>query len=251
MRLLGAMGLALVLVLAGGAASARADVLVKDGETVAFLGDSITAGGMGPKGYVRLVESGLKVAGVNIKVIGAGVGGHKSNDMLKREDKDVISKNPQWMTISCGVNDVWHGSNGVPLDKYKTNMTEIVDKAQKAGIKVMILTATMIGEDQPNANNQKLVAYNDFLRELAKEKKCPLADLNADMQAGVAELKKTTPKGNVMTADGVHMNGAGNKMMATGILRAFGLDEAQMAKVKSSWEESAGTKPAATNEGKK
>ena len=42
--------------------------------------------------------------------------GHKSNDMLARLEADVLSKNPQWMTLSCGVNDVWHGNKGVPLD---------------------------------------------------------------------------------------------------------------------------------------
>ncbi len=28
--------------------------------------------------------------------------------MLARLDEAVISKKPQWMTLSCGVNDVWH-----------------------------------------------------------------------------------------------------------------------------------------------
>ena len=109
------------------------------------------------------------------------------------------------MTLSCGVNDVWHGANGVPLDKYKVNITQMVEKCQVAGIKVMILTATMIGEDQPNANNQKLVAYNEFLRTLATEKKCLLADLNADMQAAIAKAG-ADKKGNLLTGDGVHMN---------------------------------------------
>ncbi len=40
----------------------------------------------------------------------------------------------------------------------------------------------MIREDQATAENQKLLPYNDFLRALATEKKCLLADLNADMQ---------------------------------------------------------------------
>jgi hypothetical protein len=28
--------------------------------------------------------------------------------LLARLDAEVISKKPQWMTLSCGVNDVWH-----------------------------------------------------------------------------------------------------------------------------------------------
>jgi len=114
------------------AASARADILVKSGEKVAFLGDSITQGGWSsPKGYVKLVVAGLKANDIEIDPVPAGISGHKSNDMLNRLEKDVLSKNPQWMTLSCGVNDVWHGAKGVPLDDYKKNIREIVEGARR------------------------------------------------------------------------------------------------------------------------
>jgi len=212
-----------------GATSAQAGIAVTNGQKIAFMGDSITQGGVGPQGYVTLVIRGLEANGVKAEMIPAGISGHKSNDMLARLENDVLKKKPDWMTLSCGVNDVWHGANGVPLDKYKENITNIVDQCMAAKVKVMILTSTMIGEDQPNANNQKLIAYNDFLRSLAKDKKCLLADLNADMQAAIAKAGPDK-KGNLLTADGVHMNPAGNVMMATGVLKGFGLSAAQIAK---------------------
>ena len=225
-----AMAAALLLSLAS------EDIPVKDGEKIAFLGDSITQGGMGPTGYVSLVIHGLKTSGINATAIGAGISGHKSNDMLGRLQRDVIDKKPDWMTLSCGVNDVWHGPKGVPLDAYQQNMTQIVEKAQAAGIKVVILTATMIGENAAEQNNQKLEPYNDFLRKLAKEKKCLLADLNADMHQELDEREKAGGKrGNLLTSDGVHMNPRGNMMMAAGVLKAFGLDAAQLAKAKEAW----------------
>jgi lysophospholipase L1-like esterase len=212
------------------------EIAVKDGEKIAFLGDSITQGGMGPTGYVSLVIQGLKTAGVSATGIGAGISGHKSNDMLARLQRDVIDKKPDWMTVSCGVNDVWHGAKGVPLDAYKKNMTEIIEKAQAAGIKVVILTATMIGENPAEPNNQKLAAYNDFLHDLAKEKKCLLADLNSDMHKELDEREKAGKKrGNSLTSDGVHMNPFGNMMMAAGILRALGLDDARLSKAREAW----------------
>ena len=215
---------------------AAGDLAVKDGEKIAFLGDSITQGGMGPTGYVSLVIHGLKTSGVRATAIGAGISGHKSNDMLARLQRDVIDKKPDWMTLSCGVNDVWHGAKGVPLDAYQKNITEIVDKAQAAGIKVMILTATMIGEKADEANNQKLEAYNEFLRKLAKDKKCLLADLNADMHQELDEREKAGGKrGNLLTSDGVHMNPHGNMMMAAGVLKGFGLEGAALAKAKEAW----------------
>jgi lysophospholipase L1-like esterase len=223
------MAAATAIGMLGAAAVQAADIAVKDGQKIAFMGDSITQAGVGPKGYVTLVMRGLEANGIKAVSIHAGISGHKSNDMLGRLERDVLSKKPDWMTLSCGVNDVWHGARGVPLDAYQRNIVQIVERCQAAGIKVMILTSTMIGEDQPNPNNQKLVAYNDFLRELAKEKKCLLADLNADMQAAIAKVGPDK-KGNLITSDGVHMNPAGDIMMATGVLKAFGLSDAQIAK---------------------
>ena len=211
-----------------------ADLAVKGGQKIAFMGDSITQAGARPNGYVRLVISGLKTAGVETTAVPAGISGHKSNQMLARLERDVLSKKPDWMTLSCGVNDVWHGANGVPLKQYKVNITKIVDQCQAAGVKLMILTSTMIGEDEPNANNQKLATYNEFLRALAKEKKCLLADLNADMQAAIA-ASADKKGGKLLTSDGVHMNPDGNKMMATGVLKSFGLSPEQIAKAQESW----------------
>jgi lysophospholipase L1-like esterase len=231
---------------------ASAEIAVKSGDKIAFLGDSITAGGWGnPAGYVRLVIAGLEANGVKAEPVPAGIGGHKSDQMLARLDKDVLSKKPQWMTLSCGVNDVWHGKKGVPLDDaaaakpgeydekvaergtYKKNITAIIEKASAAGVKPVILTATVIQEDLGNAENARLAPYNEFLRSLAKEKHVPLADLNAIFQEHIKRANK--PGTKVFTADGVHMNAEGNKLMAIGVLQAFGLNAAQIEKAKASW----------------
>ena len=226
------------LALACTASLARAtEIPVKTGEKVAFMGDSITAGGFGnPGGYVRLVMLGLEANGVKAGVVPAGISGHKSNQMLARLETDVLSKKVQWMTLSCGVNDVWHGANGVPLEAYKSNINAILDKCQQAGVKVMILTSTMIGET-PGDNNTKLMVYNDFLRAAAKERHLLLADLNANMQQAVAARAAATgaKPGWLLTMDGVHMNPVGDEMMAAGVLKAFGLDDSQMQKAREAW----------------
>ena len=133
-----AMIAAAVLAAAGPALCGTAGVCVKSGERVAFLGDSITQYGNGPCGYVNLVMKGLEVVGVNADKIPAGIGGNKSNDMLARLDSDVLRYKPQWMTFSCGVNDVWHEfllgkGKGVPLPDYKRNVCAIFDKCGAAG----------------------------------------------------------------------------------------------------------------------
>ena len=209
--------------------------LVKAGETIAFMGDSITQQGAdSPGGYVHLVESGLAANDLAVKIIPAGIGGHKSDQMRARLEADVLSKQPAWMTLSCGVNDVWHGAKGVSLEDYKVNITDIVDRCQKAGVKVVILTSTQIGLPIDNPNNLKLAPYNDFLRALAKERQLPLADLNAAMAAEQDALK-AAGKTTSLTSDGVHMSYLGNIMMARGVLRAFGLSDAQLAVASQKW----------------
>ncbi len=214
----------------------QTDMAVRPGEKIAFLGDSITAGGArGPAGYCRLVIRGLAELGVEAKMIAAGISGHKSNQMLARLERDVLAKKPDWMTLSCGVNDVWHGKRGVPLAEYKQNITAIVERAQAKGIKVMILTSTMIREDQGNELNKQLLPYNAFLKQLAAKKKCRFADLNAAMQAAL-DTGPNRPKGNQLTTDGVHMNAFGNMMMAFGVLRAFGASDSQIHALRGKFE---------------
>ena len=237
----------LALSLAAIVHSAHAAIAVKSGEKIGFLGDSITAGGWSsPAGYVRLVMAGLKANGIDAEAVPAGISGHKSNDMLARLEKDVLSKKPQWMTLSCGVNDVWHGAKGVLLDQYKENITKIVDTATAAGAKVVITTATVIYEKLDSPQNVQLAPYNDFLRALAKEKNLPLADLNAMFHERIKA--ENQPDKKVVTSDGVHMNGEGNKLMATGVLRAMGLDDAAMAKARESWTELSAKADAAAKE---
>jgi lysophospholipase L1-like esterase len=108
---------------------AWASPIVKDGEKIAFMGDSITQfGNVNAGGYVNLIMDGLKRAGVKKLVkIPAGVSGNKSNQMLARLQRDVLDKKPDWMLLSCGVNDVGHGKNGVELEPYKKNISEIAE----------------------------------------------------------------------------------------------------------------------------
>lgn len=232
------------------------ELLVKAGEKIAFMGDSITAGGVRKNGYVTLVMDALNKEGLNLTHIPAGKSGNRSPDMLARLDESVIDKDPDWMVLSCGVNDVWHFKlklgkrtfKGVPLKDYKKNIAAIMDKAKAAGVKVMVLTSTMIGEDQSKELNQNLIPYNDYLRKIAKERNCPLADLSKDMQEALKRIPDVKGKAkmfgdrhyksdikNKLTTDGCHMNTLGNIMMAKGVLRAFGLSEKRITAAEKSW----------------
>jgi lysophospholipase L1-like esterase len=214
---------------------APADLLVKDGQKVAFLGDSITQQGWEfPGGYIKLTVAGLQTLGVKIVPIPLGIGGQTSRDMLARFANDVVSKKPDWVTISCGVNDVWHGDGGCTLDEYKKNVTAMVDQAQAAGIKVVLMTATVIGEDD-NDNNKKLAAYNDFLHQLATERHLPIAEENTTFAAAIKAGPALPNNVPILTGDGVHPNSTGTQVMATALLAGFGATPEQLTQVQSAW----------------
>ncbi|MEO1833863.1 MAG: hypothetical protein ABGZ49_00080, partial [Akkermansiaceae bacterium] len=96
------VAVAAAAVMISSAAVRGADLPVKEGQKIAFMGDSITQAGARPNGYIRLVIKGLEVSGVKTTAITAGISGHKSNQMLARLERDVLSKKPDWMTLSCG-----------------------------------------------------------------------------------------------------------------------------------------------------
>lgn len=210
------------------------ELKIKSGDTLAFMGDSITAGGWShAQGYCKLVGLALKYKGADVKTIGAGISGHKSNQMNARMQRDVIDKKATWMTLSCGINDVWHGERGVPLEQYKKEVTEIGDKADKAGVKLMILSATIFERDPIDGNkNAKLAPYNAFLKEFAAKRGYIFVDLNTPMWEVV---KKYMVNGKitstVVTSDGVHMTPRGYKLMARGILKGFGMTDAEVDEI--------------------
>lgn len=198
---------------------------------IVCLGDSITQGGEGPGGYVWLVRRYLTQLYPEVEVINAGISGHKSTDMLARFQRDVLDKKPQLVTISVGVNDVWHGfydnhpngdgPRGVTLEDYRKNVEEMMRRAEAAGVRVVLLSTTVIHEDLQNRENAKLVGYNAALRDLARRHRAVFADLQKPFQALIKDYRATGARDDLLTVDGVHMNPLGNKVMAHALLSAL------------------------------
>lgn len=219
-------------------------IVIKNGERVAFLGDSITAGGGNYGGYCRLVVHGLKTKGVIATPVLAGVPGNTSEDMLARLDRAVLKHKPDWVVLAAGVNDIWHGDPtvkigvfqpkpgmGVKLEDYKKNVTAIVDRCAEAGAKVILTTITPIREDPEFKLNVTSSKYNAFLHGLAKERGLPIARLNEIMFEIIAG-------GTRLTSDGVHPIIQGHHTMAKGILQAMGLSRDETDQIEKEWRNS-------------
>lgn len=196
--------------------------LLRPGDTLVFLGDSITED---PDGYVSLCTRQLP----GIRVINAGVGGNKANDMLARVDRDVLAHEPDWVLVNAGVNDVWHGfydfekdaprpdfdpERGLALPLYKSALVDI--GARLAGAQVVMVSPTVIGDDPKSRENEMLSAYVEAMKSLAEIhgwRYCPMHEAYWTARAENPALPLTT--------DGVHITAAGAAMMARTVLRCL------------------------------
>ena len=113
------------------------------------------------------------------------------------------------------------------LKQYTDNVTKLVKDAQQAGIRVVLCTPTIIGEDAEAEGNRRLALYCDAIRKIAADKQCLLADLHPLFLEALKQ-RPADAKGNQLTTDGVHMAAAGDRLMAEGILKALGVPPAKM-----------------------
>lgn len=203
---------------------------LKKGDRIVFLGDSITQGGGGPQGYITLVKKGLdeKNKDLAVETVNAGISGNKVPDLQRRVDKDVIAKKPNVVFIYIGINDVWHGekdpSRGTTKDKFEMGLREVIGKITDAGAKVILCTPTVIGEKKDGANklDKQLDEYAEISRKLAKELKLPLCDLRKAFVEHIKANNADDKDKGVLTGDRVHLNAAGNKLVADTMLNMLG-----------------------------
>lgn len=196
----------------------------RNGERIAFLGDSITQLGTDdPRGWVNIVEREVRAGTPEVSFIQAGISGDNSAQMAKRFDRDVLSRKPDWMFFSCGVNDAPNGLEGAscnpgrPVDAYCKSLNEIFDKCDKKGVRVIVLSQTPVIEAPvDHAANRNLVAYNAALKRIAGERKYVYLDPGGAIRAAIAKKPDKTVR--TLTVDGTHLNDRGNAIFAEAVL---------------------------------
>ena len=216
------------------ASAASANESLKENDRIVFLGDSITALGARPGGYVMLTSEAIAKAypQLNIQVIGAGRGGHKVPNCQQRLDRDVLQENPSIVMIYIGINDVWHwthpkvvarGKKGTTPEVFESGLKDMIGKINDVGARVILCTPTVIGEksDGSNSEDQMLDQYADISRKVAKETGSQMLDLR---KAFIDYLKEHNPEQaeqGILTKDTVHLNGEGNRFLSTLVLEAM------------------------------
>jgi len=194
---------------------------------VIFFGDSITRAGVNPGGYITLMQETVReYTNPKYELIGAGIGGNKVYDLFLRFEEDVMSKKPDIVVIYIGVNDVWHkqtSQTGADLNKFTAFYIAMITKLQSAGIKVIVCTPAVIGEriDFSNSLDGDLNQYSNTIRELAAKYNCGLIDLRKAFLDYNLNNNPENKESGILTTDRVHLNPAGNKLVADLMLKAL------------------------------
>jgi len=202
-------------------------LLLNKGDQIVAIGDSITYAG----GYLHDIESVLAQWYPELqipKIINAGIGGQKAENLVARFQKDVVDRHPAIVTLSIGINDVLHRlkspSDDAILKAYKENVSKMVEMAQAAGIQVILLAPTIIQEIPTSEGNKRLLTFSLAMRGIARDKQCSYVNLR-EMFFKALVHKPPGMTDNWLTIDGIHMKPLGDAIMALGVLRALGVSD--------------------------
>jgi len=161
-------------------------------KSIVVLGDSISAGyGIEvSQGWVALLRNQLQTHNPPYSVHNESISGDTTAGGLARINPALQRHHPEIVIIELGAND---GLRGLAPTLIKSNLTELVNRAQKAGAKVLLLSMRI----PPNYGKRYTDMFYDIYPSLAKDLKIAYVPFILEDVALVNDL---------MQADGLHPN---------------------------------------------
>jgi lysophospholipase L1-like esterase len=143
--------------------------------------------------------------------VGRGISGQTTPQMLVRFRQDVIALQPAAVVILAGTNDIAGNTGPSTLEMIEDNLASMTELAHAHGIRV-VLASVLPAYDYPWRPGvqpaQKIAALNEWIERYAAEHDAVYLDYYSAMVDGRGGLQQA------LTADGVHPNEAGYRLMA-------------------------------------
>lgn len=202
---------------------------VRDGDTVVFLGDSITAEGT----YARIIENYtlLRFPDRRVTFINAGVGGDTAEDGLKRLQHDVLRHRPTLVTVAFGINDIGWGTTADEEHRRRhlTAMRAIVKACVAQDIRVYVCSAAITGNNPDRGDSSFLQQMCDEAMQISRDN----GGDSIDVQRGMRKIQRAAweaagdrsdeeKRRLLHTDDTIHLNELGQLAMAHAILKGLG-----------------------------
>ena len=176
--------------------------------TVLFVGTSLTAGyGVEPEeSYPALLQEKIDSAGLNYRVVNAGVSGQTSAGA--RSGIDWLLRQPvSVLVVETGAND---GLRGLPPDSLRANIQAILDRARELRPAPRLVLIGM--RIPPNYGQSYSRQFEAVFPELARANDAELVPFLLEGVGGVAALNQP---------DGVHPTAQGQRRMAETVWRVL------------------------------
>ena len=176
--------------------------------TIVFLGTSLTAGyGLRPEeAYPALLQGKIDFAGLNYRVVNAGVSGETSAGARRRIDW-LLKEPMSVLVVETGAND---GLRGLPADSLRANIQAILDRAR--GLKPAPRVVLIGMKIPPNYGQAYSRQFAAIYPELARTYDAQLVPFLLQGVGGVAALNQP---------DGVHPTAQGQQRMAETVWRVL------------------------------
>lgn len=153
--------------------------------------------------------------------VNSGIGGHTSDELLARFDRDVASFRPDLTIITVGGNDAKpERTQGDQV--FHHNLVELVDRCRTIDSDVLLQTYYACDiELMAPAYGQNFLRTMDIIREVAAETGTQLMDHLVRWEP----LRLRAPEiYRLLKVDAMHVNELGNQILGLDLLRAFGLE---------------------------
>jgi acyl-CoA thioesterase-1 len=169
--------------------------------TLLFLGDSLTAGYEldEEQSFPALIREKIAEAGLNAKVINAGVSGDTTAGGLRRLDW-LLRAPVDVLFVALGGND---GLRGIDPEVTRQNLRGIIEKTRARHPRCRIVLAGM--QVPPNLGEPYAGTFRRLFPELAREQGVILMPFLLEAVAARPELN---------LPDGIHPNAAGQRVVA-------------------------------------
>ncbi|AYV69818.1 hydrolase [Niallia circulans] len=195
-----------------------------------FIGDSITqAGRMEDRegigyGYVRYIKDYFTINQPEVlpNIVNKGIDGNRITDLEQRWEADVLTLRPDLVSISIGINDVWRQLDQPQLEqvtpaKFSAIYERLLEKVKKhTNASIFLMEPTIIEEAIEAKGNILLKDYVTVIHHIAAKYDAVVVPTH---QVFMEYLQKQNNQ--VLTTDGVHMNSAGNMLMAQTWLQVY------------------------------
>jgi len=206
----------------------------QDGQTVVFIGDSITdcgrRGEQAPfgNGYVKFAIDLVtaRYPERNITYFNEGIGGNTVQDLRNRWDTDVLAHNPDWVSVKIGINDL-HRTLGqpdmLPPEKYERLYRDILNRTKENTKARLVLVDPFYVSIETNTNTQQgrvmamLPNYLNVVEKLAEEFNAFHVYTHRKFQ----EQLRHRPA-NVFCPEPVHPYPSGHMVISLAVLEALG-----------------------------